>query len=136
MNIADKDQLFSEVRWVVKPGGRFGLYDQMRETDGDLAFPVPWASVPQTSFVETSATYKRLLTEAGFEIVWERSCRDDALASFNQQTRTLPGSGALPPLGGYITMGTRAAEKVANHRSNTQRGLLAPSEIVAKVPLP
>ena len=59
MNIADKDRLFSEVRRVVKPGGIFGIYDQMREADGELAFPVPWASVPQTSFVETAATYKR-----------------------------------------------------------------------------
>ena len=133
MNIADKDRLFSEVRRVVKPGGIFGIYDQMREADGELAFPVPWASVPQTSFVETAATYKRLLIEAGFEIVWERSCRDDALASFNQQTGAQPGAGALPPLGVHITLGPRAAEKVANHRSNTERGLLAPNEIVARV---
>jgi ubiquinone/menaquinone biosynthesis C-methylase UbiE len=134
MNIADKDQLFREVRRVLKPGGIFGIYDQMREADGELTFPVPWASVPQASFVETAATYKRLLTESGFEITWERSCRDDALASFNQQTRTQPGSGALPLLGGHITMGTRAAEKVANHRSNTERGLLAPNEMIARVP--
>jgi SAM-dependent methyltransferase len=133
MNIADKDRLFREVRRVVKPAGIFGIYDQMREADGELAFPVPWASVPQTSFVETATTYKRLLTDAGFEIVWERSCRDDALASFNQQTGAQPGAGALPPQGVHITMGPRAAEKVANHRSNTERGLLAPNEIVARV---
>ena len=57
---------------------------------------MPWASVPQTSFVETPATYKRLLTESGFEVIWERSCREDALASFNQQTAAEPGSTALP----------------------------------------
>ena len=133
MNIAEKDRLFSEVRRVVKPGGIFGIYDQMREADGELAFPVPWASVPQTSFVETAVTYKRLLTEAGFEILWERSCREGALASFNQQTKAQPTSDALPPLGVHITMGPRAAEKIANHRSNTERGLLAPNEIVARV---
>jgi ubiquinone/menaquinone biosynthesis C-methylase UbiE len=44
MTIADKDWLFSEVRRVVKWGGIFGIYDQMREADGELAFPVPWAS--------------------------------------------------------------------------------------------
>lgn len=134
MNIAAKDRLFREVRRVLRPGGSFGIYDQMREADGELAFPVPWASVPQTSFVEPAATYKRLLTEAGFEITWERSCRDDALASFSQQTRMQPGSGEVPPLGVHVTMGARAAEKVANHRSNTERGLLAPNEIVARVP--
>ena len=133
MNIAAKDRPFSEVRRVVKPGGIFGIYDQIREADGKLAFPPPWSSVPQTSFVETAATDKRLLTEAGFEIDWERSCRDDALRSFNQQTRALPGTGALPPLGGHVTMGPRAAEKVAGHQSSTERGLLTPNEMVARV---
>ena len=134
MNIADKAQLFSEVRRVLKPGARFGIYDQMREAAGDLAFPVPWATGPETSFVETAATYKELLVRDGFEIVWERSYRDDALATFNRQTQAQPGSGAPPFLGGHVTMGARAAEKVANHRSNTERGLLAPNEIVARVP--
>ena len=134
MNIADKDRLFGEVRRVLKPGGVSGIYDQMREADGELAFPVPWASVPQASFVETAATYKRLLTKAGFAIIWERSWRDDALASFKQQTRTQSVPGALPALGVHVTMGPGAGEKVANHRSNTEHGLLAPNEIVARVP--
>ena len=135
MNIAEKARLFAEVRRVLKPGGIFGIYDQMREADGDLTFPVPWASVPQTSFVETPATYKRLLTESGFEVIWERSCREDALASFNQQTAAKPGSTALPPLGVQVTMGLSAAEKMANHRSNIERGLVAPNEIVARAPV-
>ena len=32
MNIADKAQLFAEVRRVLKPGGVFGVYDVMRES--------------------------------------------------------------------------------------------------------
>jgi SAM-dependent methyltransferase len=134
MNIAKKAQLFAEVRRVLKPGGIFGIYDQMREADGDLVFPVPWASVPRTSFVETPETYKRLLTEGGFEVIWERSCREDALASFNQQTAAQPGSTALPPLGVHVTMGSGAAQKMANHRTNIERGLVAPNEIVVRAP--
>jgi SAM-dependent methyltransferase len=134
MNIADKTRLFSEVRRVLKPGGIFGIYDQMREADGEFDFPVPWASVPQTSFVETPATYKRLLTEVGFEIIWERSCRDDALASFNQQTAAQPGAIGLPPLGVHVTMGSGAVQKMANHRKNIERGLVAPNELVVQVP--
>ena len=133
MNIAEKARLFADVRRVLIPGGIFGIYDQMREADGDLTFPVPWASVPQTSFVEAPTTYKRLLVESGFEILWERSCREDALASFNQQTAAKPDSTALPPLGVQITMGSNAAAKMANHRSNIERGLIAPNEIVARV---
>src|SRR5262249_19214206 len=58
MNIADKAALFAEVRRVCKPRGLFGIYDVMRERDGDLAFPVPWAMSPETSFVESAATYR------------------------------------------------------------------------------
>ncbi len=134
MNIDAKARLFAEVRRVLKPAGLFGIYDQMRETDGDLAFPVPWASTAQNSFVETPATYRRLLAECGFEVIWERSCREDAPASFNQQTAAKAGSSALPPLGVHVTMGSGAAQKMANHRSNVERGLVAPTEMVARAP--
>jgi hypothetical protein len=75
-----------------------------------------------------------LLSEAGFAIVWERSRGKDALASFAQQTAAQPGSSALPPLGVHVTMGSGAAQKIANHRTNTERGLVAPNEIVARAP--
>jgi ubiquinone/menaquinone biosynthesis C-methylase UbiE len=133
MNIPDKARLFGEVRRVLKPGGIFGIYDQMREADGEFDFPVPWASVPQTSFVDTPAMYKRLLSEAGFEVIWERSCREDALASFKQQMGMQSGAGALPPLGVHVAMGSGAAEKMANHWTNIERGLVAPNEIVVRV---
>jgi hypothetical protein len=60
--------------------------------------------------------------------------REDALASFNQQTAAPPGSGTLPPLGVHVSMGSGAAEKMANHRANLERGLVAPNEIVARAP--
>jgi SAM-dependent methyltransferase len=65
MNIQDKRQLFAEARRVLKPGGIFGIYDVMREGKGDLKFPVPWAQSPETSFVESAPTYRRLLDDAG-----------------------------------------------------------------------
>ena len=58
------------MRRVLKPGGMFGIYDQMREADGELTFPVPWATVSETSFVETPDRYQHLLMEAGFEVIW------------------------------------------------------------------
>jgi SAM-dependent methyltransferase len=47
MNIADKPKLFAEVRRVSKPSGLFGIYDVMRERDGNLIYPVPWAEAPR-----------------------------------------------------------------------------------------
>jgi SAM-dependent methyltransferase len=74
MNIADKRQLFGEVTRVLVPGGVFGIYDQMREAPGDPTFPLPWATTPEVSFLDEPETYRRLLTDAGFEIISDRSC--------------------------------------------------------------
>ena len=66
MNIADKATLFAEARRVLKAGARFGVYDAMRAGDGEIPYPMPWAETAETSFVETPATYRRLLEAAGF----------------------------------------------------------------------
>ena len=138
MNIADKSKLFAEVRRVLKPEGIFGIYDQMRVGEGDLVFPVPWASTPAENFAETPETYKRLLIEAGFRIFWERSGAEEAVTSFNQQisgdqqTLGQAGSAALPPLGVHVAMGKDADRKMASHRQNLAAGRVAPFEIVAR----
>jgi SAM-dependent methyltransferase len=66
MNIRDKAALFAEVRHVLKPGSEFGIYDVMCEKDGELAFPVSWASHPDMSFVDSAATYRSLLERSAF----------------------------------------------------------------------
>ena len=135
MNIANKPGLFREVRRVLKAGGVFGIYDQMRVGEGDLTFPVPWASRPSENFAETPEAYRRHLTEAGFTIFWERSCAEEAVASFNQQTSE-GGSSGLPPLGVHVTMGKDADRKMAGHRRNLAAGLVAPYELVARATVP
>src|SRR5262249_28809145 len=72
MNIADKAGVFREVARVLKPGARFSVYDLMRSSDGTLAFPVPWAQTPETSFVASLDDYRRGLEAAGFRIEHER----------------------------------------------------------------
>jgi ubiquinone/menaquinone biosynthesis C-methylase UbiE len=131
MNIADKPKLFAEVRRVSKPSGLFGIYDVMRERDGNLIYPVPWAESPETSFVETAATYRRWLVAAGFEVVRERSRRESAIEFFRQLRARLAESGQ-PPLGLHILMGATSSEKVANMISLLERGLIAPTELVCR----
>jgi hypothetical protein len=129
MNIAGKAQLFSEICRALKAGARFGIYDVVRTGTGDLAYPLPWASAPHTSFVESAEEYVRLLRAAGFEIVHERSRRDFALEFF-RRTGAKP-AGAPPPLGPHIVMGADFARKRANLTALIERGILAPYEIVA-----
>ena len=64
MNIADKEGLGREVARVLKPGGRFSCNEIARGSGGAPAFPLPWASDEQTSFL-VSPTEMRAALEAG-----------------------------------------------------------------------
>lgn len=131
MNIEDKPGLFREVRRVLRPLGVFGIYDVMRLSDGDLSYPVPWASGAESSFVVDSATYRRLLIAEGFEVLRERDRRDFALATFQQMRAKAAGAGA-PALGLHIVMGAGAAAKVRNMIANVSAGLIAPTELICR----
>lgn len=130
MNIEDKARLFREVRRILCPGGVFGIYDAMRSAEGELSYPVPWASSAETSFVVDAATYKRLLQAEGFEIVQERDRRDFALDTF-QQMRAKAAAGPSP-LGLHIVMGGNAATKVRNMIANVTASLIIPTELICR----
>src|SRR5205085_9232422 len=42
MNIADKPALYAEAFRVLRPGGRFVVYDVLPGEGGDVRYPVPW----------------------------------------------------------------------------------------------
>jgi ubiquinone/menaquinone biosynthesis C-methylase UbiE len=131
MNIADKGKLCAEVRRVLKPGAAFGIYDVMRESDGEFVYPVPWSTEPATNFIATAADYKRALATAGFTVTHERSRRDFAIAFFRQLRERLAQSGP-PPLGLQIVMGATAPQKVANMVALLERGMISPTELIAR----
>lgn len=132
MNIENKAGLFAGIRRVLKPGAVFGIFDIMREKDGELMFPVPWAANAVTSFVESPAAYLRMLEQAGFAIVKHRSRRQFAIEFFAQMRARTAQAGGPPALGYHILMGASAQPKLANTVENIERGLIAPVEIIAR----
>jgi ubiquinone/menaquinone biosynthesis C-methylase UbiE len=131
MNVADKAALFAEVRRVLKAGGMFGLYDVMRESDGELIFPLPWSSSADASFVGTAATYRALLENSGFRIEKERNRRDFALEFFRRVQARIAESG-VPKLGLQFVMGRDTAQKAANLSKLIADGVVAPVEMVTR----
>jgi ubiquinone/menaquinone biosynthesis C-methylase UbiE len=132
MNIANKQALASELRRVMRPGGRLGIYDVMRVGDGDLSFPVPWATTPEESNVWSPDEYKAALEAAGLRVIAERNRSAFALEFFSQLQARAASAGGPPPLGLHILMGDAAAEKVKNMVENVSQNCVAPVELVAE----
>jgi ubiquinone/menaquinone biosynthesis C-methylase UbiE len=131
MNIADKAKLCAEVRRVLKPGARFGIYDVMREGDGEFVYPVPWSAQPETNCIAAPADYRRALEAAGFALTHERSRREFALRFFQEMRERMAQSGPSP-LGLQIVMGASAPQKIANMIGLLEHGVIAPVEIIAR----
>jgi ubiquinone/menaquinone biosynthesis C-methylase UbiE len=134
MNIADKAGLFRAVRGVLKPGAVFGVFDIMRFAPGGPAFPVPWSTLPETSFLAEVASYRALLEAAGFRLEAERNRRDFALAFFREmQARAEAAKAAgVQPLSMQPIMGPDFPRKMLHVRESVERGEIAPVELIAR----
>lgn len=132
MNIENKAGLCAEAYRVLRPGAWFGIYDVMRIGEGELIYPVPWATTPETSFVASAEQYQQALHAAGFTLVAERNRHEFALAFFEQLRAKTLAAGGPPPLGLHILMGASAPGKVQNMIANVAGGRIAPVELIAR----
>lgn len=131
MNILDKPTLFAAFRRVLKPGGFLAIYDIMRTADGELVFPLPWSSEPGTSFVEPPAAYRAALAAAGITLEAEHDRGDFARDSF-AALRARQAQSGPSPLGLQHAMGQTVATKITNMAGLIGKGILAPTEMIAR----
>ena len=132
MNIDDKAKLCSEVSRVLRRNSLFGIYDVMRIGDGELTYPVPWATTAASSALAKPAQYREALEKAGFAVVAERNRRDFALAFFDQLRARTAAAGGPPPLGLHVLMGRNTLDKVQNMIESVTTSRIAPVELIAR----
>ena len=117
MNIADKPALYAEAFRVLRPGGRFVVYDVLQGEGGDVHYPVPWANDPSTSFLATPEEMRELLTAAGFEITSEVDSSDESLVWFQQVRARIERDGP-PPVTFAAFLGDAFGQMAANQVAN------------------
>jgi MPBQ/MSBQ methyltransferase len=121
MNIPRKTVVFSEVHRVLAPGSRFAMFEQMRASDGDLPYPLPWAEDERSSFVETPSQYVTHLEAAGFTV--------EEVEDRTWSTLGLPPAGPVSPM---AVFGPVFAERIGNNVAATKAGRLGAFLVVAR----
>jgi ubiquinone/menaquinone biosynthesis C-methylase UbiE len=132
MNIADKGELYREIHRVLKPGGWLMLSEIAKDAGADPDYPTPWAASAHTSFLSTPEETQRGLAEAGFEVVWLRATREEALA-FGARSRAMVERGEKPPHRAVMLIhGDIATKAMANTARALAEARIVPIEVLGR----
>jgi SAM-dependent methyltransferase len=132
MNIADRARLYGEIYRVLKPGGRLAIYDVVKGEGGDLIFPVPWARVPEISFLVTSDAMRAALKAAGFVELSFDDKTEAGLTWYAEQQKAREAASAPPVLGIHVAMGPDFAGMGANLGRNLREGRARLAQVVVE----
>ncbi|WP_296747506.1 class I SAM-dependent methyltransferase [Mesorhizobium sp.] len=119
MNIADREQLYLEIRRVLKPGGRLATFDVVLN-NGDPIYPAPWAKTPGESFLLSADATCEAIESAGFGTLVRQDDTSAAKAWFAE----LRASGPPPSPNLGVVMGPDFAQLAANLGRNLMEGRL------------
>ena len=122
MNIADRAGLYGEVARVLRPGGRFAIYDIVAGTAGPLHFPVPWSPGPDTSFLVTPGAMRVILEQLGFRVVSWTDRTQAGIAWFEAQRARAAAAASPVAMGLHVAMGPNFPVMSANLGRNLREG--------------
>lgn len=131
MNIPDKAALYREIYRVLKPGGTIAIDDILAGPSGPVRYPVPWARVPEVSFLVTPDALRALLQASGFTIVSWEDTTAAARTWFTELADRIRSTG-VPPLGPHVLLGPDFPVMAANQVRNLEEGRIVLAQVVAR----
>lgn len=126
MNIEDRLGFYSAVFDLLRPGGRFAVYDVVAAEDASVLYPVPWAKTSANSFLLTPGAMRSALERAGFEVSSWLDRSTDCLSWFDQQATAPTNQRQLgqsqPSLNLGLAIGADFPQMAANLGRNLREG--------------
>ena len=129
--VADVARVAAELARVLRPGGRYALFEIVAGPGGDVVFPVPWADGPAQSFVVGESRLRETLVAAGFAVTAWRTTPE--IQAGIQAAAAGPGmSGGHPDLTLELVMPDFAA-RMAGLARNVQEARIGLVQAVLTV---
>jgi ubiquinone/menaquinone biosynthesis C-methylase UbiE len=136
MNIPDKSKLYKSVWRVLKPGGRFAIYDAIQGNDQPVIYPTPWARDETISFLATESEIEQALTGAGFSTLSFVDGTDTAAQWFRelqqQRAQQQQSQQAPSPLNPVLILGPELLVAIGNFARNVLEGRVRIVRIIAE----
>jgi ubiquinone/menaquinone biosynthesis C-methylase UbiE len=123
MNIPDKKKFYSEINRVLKVGGHFLYYDILRKGDGEINYPMPWASTADLSFLFKENEMDNILEQLGLAKEQSTDETQAGVDFFNVLVAKLKEFGP-PKMGLNVLMGESTKPKLMNLLTHLQSGEL------------
>lgn len=91
MNIREKEMLFNEIARVLRSGYQLAFYEILADEHvDDMAYPCPWASNREDSFLIAPADLEKILANSGFVIEKKESRRDFGIEAMLRRQDAYP----------------------------------------------
>jgi MPBQ/MSBQ methyltransferase len=131
MNIEDKEKLYKESTRVLKPNGKFAIYDVLAGENQPIHFPVPWAREQAISFLATFDEMKSYLEKNSMEIMDTKDFTQEGLDWFKAMKEKTEKEGP-PPLSIHLLLGNDFGQMVQNLIQNLSERRIKLGQIVSQ----